>query len=192
MLTNLPLGDARSIAADPYLRASTTWRNRAARAIWGCVWLLLARPTPRPMHAWRALLLRAFGAKLGANCHVYPAASIWAPWNLICEDAVGIADGAVIYNPAPIRLGSHCVISQQAYLCGATHDFDDPAFPMRSLPIRVGAYAWICARATVCAGRHVGDGAVLGLGAIATRDLEPWTVYAGNPARALRVRRRVH
>jgi putative colanic acid biosynthesis acetyltransferase WcaF len=135
---------------------------------------------------------RAFGAKLGVNCHVYPAASIWAPWNLICEDAVGIADGAVIYNPAPIRLGSHCVISQQAYLCGATHDFDDPAFPMRSLPIRVGAYAWICARATVCAGRHVGDGAVLGLGAIATRDLEPWTVYAGNPARALRVRRRVH
>jgi putative colanic acid biosynthesis acetyltransferase WcaF len=119
---------------------------------------------------------------------VYAGARIWAPWNLICEDAVGIADGAVIYNPAPIRLGSHCVVSQDAYLCGATHDIDNPAFPMVSSPITVGAYAWICARAVVCAGVTVGEGAVLGLASVATRDLQPWTVYAGAPARRLRNR----
>jgi putative colanic acid biosynthesis acetyltransferase WcaF len=174
--------------SDPYLQASTPWGNRAARALWGLVWLLLCRGTPRPMHAWRAAVLRAFGATLGPNCHVYPGASIWAPWNLHCEDAVGIASGAVIYNPAPVRLGSHCVISQDAYLCGASHDTEDPAFPMVSQPITVGAYAWICARATVCPGVEVGEGAVLALGGVATRHLQPWTVHGGVPARPLRPR----
>jgi putative colanic acid biosynthesis acetyltransferase WcaF len=177
-------------AADPYLMASTTLRNRAARALWSLAHLMLVRFSPRPCHAWRAAVLRAFGATLGPNCHIYPGARIWAPWNLHCDDAVGIADGAVIYNPSPLRLGSHCVISQDAYLCCATHDLDDPAFPMVSHPMAIGAYAWICARAVVCPKVNVADGAVLGLGAIASRDLAAWTVYAGVPARALRARKR--
>jgi len=177
-------------ATDPYLRASTPLRNRVGRAVWALAHLVFVRFSPRPFHAWRAAVFRLFGATLGANCHVYPAARVWAPWNLICEDAVGIADGAVVYNPAPIRLSSHCVISQDAYLCGATHDIDDPAFPMTSAPITIGRYAWVCARAVVCAGVTVGDGAVLGLASVATRDLDVWTVYAGAPAREIRKRKR--
>ncbi len=176
--------------ADPYLMASMPLGNRAARVVWGIAHLLLVRFSPRPFHAWRAAVLRLFGASLGQHCHIYPTAHIWAPWNLICEDAVGIADGAVIYNPAPMRLGSHCVVSQGAFLCGATHDLDDPAFPMISLPMTIGRYAWICARAVVGPGANVGEGAVLGLASVATRDLEAWTVYAGAPARALRKRHR--
>ena len=53
------------------------------------------------------------------------------------------------------------------------------------------AYAWICARASVAPGVQVGDGAVLGLGSVATRDLEPWTVYAGAPATKVKERRRI-
>jgi putative colanic acid biosynthesis acetyltransferase WcaF len=177
---------------DPYLQASTSLGSRAGRALWGVVHLCLFRPSPRPFHAWRSMVLRAFGARLGPNCHIYPGARIWAPWNLRCADAVGIADGAVVYNPALVTLGSHSVVSQDAYLCGAGHDIDDPAFPMVSQPITIGAYAWVAARATVCPGVQVGEGAVLGLGSVATRALEPWTVYAGVPARALRPRRRSH
>lgn len=176
--------------SDPYLRASLPWTNRAARAIWGLGYQLLVRFSPRPCHAWRASVLRLFGATLGPNCHIYPGVRIWAPWNLVCDDTVGMADGVVVYNPLPMRLGSHCVVSQDAYLCGATHDIDDPLFPMVSAPITIGRYAWICARATVCSGVTVGEGAVLALGAVATRDLEPWTVYGGVPARALRARQR--
>lgn len=175
--------------AHPHLQPATTLANRAGRALWGAVWLLLFRPSPRPLHAWRALLLRLFGARIGRGCHIYPGARIWAPWNLVCADAVCIASDAVVYNPAPVLLGAHAVVSQEAYLCAAGHDFDDPAFPMISRPIEVGAHAWIAARATVCAGVVVGPGAVLGLGAVAARDLLPWTVYAGVPARALRGRR---
>jgi len=189
-MSTFPSPPAPLDPSDPYLAASTSLSSRAGRAVWGAVHLLLFRPSPRPAFAWRALLLRLFGARLGPHCHVYPAARIWAPWNLVCEDAVCIADEAVVYNPAPVVLRSHCVISQQAYLCGAGHDIDDPAFPMVSQPIEIGAYAWVAARATVCAGVTLGEGAVLGLGAVATRPLLAWGVYAGVPARWQRQRKR--
>ncbi|MBV8307011.1 MAG: hypothetical protein JO274_05990 [Gammaproteobacteria bacterium] len=101
-----------------------------------------------------------------------------------------IGNGAVVYNPARIQLGSHATVSQQAYLCGATHDMDDPAFPMIWAPISIGPYAWICARATVLPGVNVNEGAVLGLGAVSSKNLEAWQVYGGIPARRIRQRRR--
>lgn len=180
---------ASSLSIDPYLAPMTPLSNRLGRVLWGVAYHLLVRFSPRPLHAWRAAVLRLFGAHLGPNCHVYPGARIWAPWNLHCDDAVGIADGAVIYNAALIRLGSHAVVSQDAYLCGGTHDIEDPAFPMLSKPITIGPYAWICARAVVCPGIEVGEGAVLGLNGVATHDLLPWMVYGGAPARPLKNRR---
>ncbi|HVZ84616.1 MAG TPA: hypothetical protein VG893_13165 [Terracidiphilus sp.] len=178
-------------AADPYLRPAFSRGNRLRRAVWNLCWLLLYRPSPRPLHAWRSLLLRFFGARLGPNCHFYPGSRVWAPWNLDCADQVTAGDGAELYNPAPMRLGSHAIVSQGAYLCGATHDFNDAAFPLVAYSMRIGAYAWICARACVGPGVNVGDGAVLGLASVTTRDLEPWTVYAGSPAVPIKERTRI-
>lgn len=173
---------------DPYRRPAFTFGNRLRRFSWNFARLLLYRPTPRPMHAWRSAVLRLFGAEIGPGCHFYPAARIWAPWNLRAADHVTVADGAEVYNPAPVILGSRVIISQDAYLCGATHDYDDAAFPLIAFSMEVGAYAWVCARASVSPGVTIGEGAVLGLGSIATRTLEPWTVYAGVPARRIKAR----
>lgn len=169
-------------AADPYLRPAFSLGNRLRRLVWNICWALLYRLSPRPLHGWRSMLLRLFGATLGPNCHFYPGSKIWAPWNLVCADQVTAGDGAEIYNPAPVTLGSHAILSQGAYLCGATHDYNDPAFPLLAYTMQIGAYAWVCSRASVAPGVQVGEGAVLGLGSVATRNLEPWTVYAGAPA----------
>lgn len=151
---------------------------------------LLFRPSPRPMHRWRGFLLRSFGARIGANPRIYSRASIWAPWNLVCGDVVAIADDAIIYNPSRVILGSHAIVSQEAYLCGATHDLARAGFPLVSSPIHIGDYAWIAARATVMMGVTVAEGAVLGLGGVATKDLDAWCVYGGVPARQLGARPR--
>lgn len=174
-----------------YHRASFSVRSRLARLLWQFAYVLLYRTSPRPFHAWRSMLLRLFGATMASGCHFYPSGKIWAPWNLICEDCCTLADGADIYNPSPVYLESHCVISQQAYICGATHDYNDPEFPMISYSMRLGAYAWICARASVAPGVNVGAGAVLGLGSVATEDLHAWTVYSGVPAVPIKLRDRI-
>jgi putative colanic acid biosynthesis acetyltransferase WcaF len=177
-------------AADPYLRPAFSVGDRVRRLAWNLCWAMLYRLSPRPFHGWRSMLLRIFGATMGQDCHFYPGSKVWAPWNLSCADQVTAADGAEIYNPAPVTLGSHAILSQGAFLCGATHDYDDPAFPLLAYATGIGAYAWICARASVAPGVQVAEGAVLGLGSVATRDLEAWTVYAGAPAVKVKDRKR--
>lgn len=173
---------------DPYKRPAFSFRNRAGRVLWSVVYVFLFRPSPRPFFAFRNLLLKCFGAKIGQGCHIYPKAEIWAPWNLVCEDVVAIADNAVIYNPGLVYCGSHSTISQQAYICGATHDYDDPNFPLVSGEIVLGPYSWVCARSTVQMGVTLGAGSVLGLGGVATKNLEDWMIYGGIPARKIKKR----
>jgi putative colanic acid biosynthesis acetyltransferase WcaF len=179
-----------SVQNDPTLIPQSSLRNRAGRLIWGVCRVLLYRPSPRPFHAWRAMLLGAFGAKLGAKCHFYPHSKVWAPWNLRCEDRVTLGDDAEIYNPSPVFLGSYATVSQGAYVCGATHLYNEPEFRLVSFEMKIGAYAWICARAMVSPGVNVGEGAILGLGSVATKDLEPFGIYAGVPARKVKERER--
>ena len=173
---------------DPYTQPSFPLRNRVARALWGMVWLLFFRPTPRLLHGWRSFLLRLFGAKIGADCAIYPSARIWGPWNLVCEDTVAVAEGVEIYNPALTTLRSHAIVSQGAYLCGATHDLHSRSFPMVSREIEIGAYAWVCARAVVMPGVKVGDGTVLALAGVATKDIPAWRIYGGVPAKEIGIR----
>ena len=97
---------------DAYTRPSFSVSNRARRLVWNICWLLLYRPSPRPLHGWRSFLLRLFGATRGNDCHFYPASRIWAPWNLICADHVAAGDGAEIYNPSPMTFATHVILSQ--------------------------------------------------------------------------------
>ena len=173
---------------DPLLRPIYGWQHRAKRLIWVLTWMFLFRPTPPPLHNWRCFLLRLFGAKLGKINFVYPTARVWAPWLLETGDLVTLGRGAEVYNPGGVTLGSRTIISQDAYLCGATHDYQSPDFTYITKRIITGAQVWICARAMVLPGVTCNEGSVLGAGSVATRNLDAWTVYAGNPAAAVRKR----
>ncbi|MDE2348505.1 MAG: putative colanic acid biosynthesis acetyltransferase [Gammaproteobacteria bacterium] len=161
-------------------RVSTA--NRALRVIWSFTWLLLYRPSPRPLHAWRRTLLRIFGARIGARAHPYPSAKIWAPWNLTIEADGCLADDVDCYCVAPVRIGARATVSQYSYLCAASHDFRDPAMPLVAAPIDIGANAWVAADVFVGPGVTIGEGAVVGARSTVVRDIEPWTVVAGSPA----------
>lgn len=176
---------------DPATEPSFGWGNRMARAIWGLVWLLLLRPSPRPFHGWRAFWLRLFGARLGRHVHVYPNVKVWAPWQLTIGNRVGVADGVTLYNMAPMHIGDDCVISQGAHLCGGSHDIDSPNFQLIAAPITLASRVWICAEAFVGPGVTIAEGCVLGARAVTMRSIsEPWTVWAGNPA--IRIKQRNH
>ena len=156
--------------------------NRLRRLAWQAVWTLLARWTPPPLHVWRVLLLRAFGADVSWQASVYPDVRVWAPWNLKMERYATLARGVTCYNIARVELAARSVVSQGAHLCTGSHDYRDPDFPLFAKPITVGRRAWVCADAFVGPGVDIGEGAILAAGGVTFDALRPWTIYAGNPA----------
>jgi putative colanic acid biosynthesis acetyltransferase WcaF len=162
--------------------------NRVSRVLWGVVQSTLFAHSPRPCFGWRAFLLRRFGARVHKRARVYPKARIWHPRNLTLREHATLADNVDVYCVAKITIGASTTISQYTYLCGATHDFDDPQFPLVPMDITIGERVWVAADCFVGPGVTINDGAVLGARSSAFKDLDAWTVYAGSPARELRKR----
>ena len=143
----------------------------------------LFRFSPRPCFGWRRFLLRCFGAKVGHSVHVYPTATIYFPWNLEAGDETAIGERALIYNLGRVTLGARVTVSHGAHVCAGTHDHTKPDFPLLRPPIIIGPEAWICADAFVGPGVTIGEGAIVGARAVAMKDVRPWTIVIGNPAR---------
>ena len=101
-----------------------------------------------------------------------------------------MADGVDCYNVAPVTLGARALVSQRSFLCSATHDYHRREFPLVAREIVIEAGAWVAAEAFIGPGVTVGAGAVVGARACVTRDVAPWTVVAGNPARVVKQRQR--
>lgn len=173
---------SRAFALQP-TRVSAS--NRAMRVLWSICWALLYRPTPRPMHAWRCMILRLFGARIAVGVHPYPAAKIWAPWNLTMEVCSCLSDHVDCYSVAPISIGAYATVSQYSYLCSASHDYRVPSLPLVAAPIVIEADAWVAAAAFVGPGVRIGEGAIVGARTTVTGDVAPWTVVAGSPPIAL-------
>lgn len=162
-------------------RAHVTFRLRARRFVWNIVWLLLYRPSPRPFHAWRRWLLRAFGARIAAGANPYASVRIWAPWNLTMEAGSCLGDAVDCYCVAPVTIGAHATVSQYCYLCSASRDYREPSMPLVIAAIVIGAEAWVAADVFIGPGVAVGEGAVVGARSTVTQDVESWTVVAGSP-----------
>ena len=145
-------------------------------------WLVLARFTPPPLHGWRRLVLRAFGAQVGRGARVHGSAAVWLPANLTLGDNALIGPGVRLYNQGQISIGARSVISQRAHICASTHDVRDPLFQLVLRPVQIGAQCWVAAEAFVGPGVTMGDRAVLGARAALFGNATADGIYAGNPA----------
>lgn len=177
--------EARSLEGGP----TYSLANRAFRGGWMLTWLLFASWTPPMLHKWRRMLLRLYGAKVAPNAVIYGSVKIWYPPNLEVGQFAILAPGVTVYCVEKITLHDYAIVSQGANLCSAGHDIEDIHFQTVARPITIGRRAWVAAEAFIGPGVTVGEGAVLGARGCAFRDLDPWMVYGGNPARALKPRR---
>lgn len=166
-------------------RPPPSMSDKVRRGLWGMVYVLFFCTTPTPLHAWRRLLLRAFGAKIGSRVGVYPTAQIWAPWNLKIAEGATIGGGANLYTVDSIVIGKSAVVSQGAHLCTASHDHNSEGFELITAPIEVAENAWVCAEAFIGPGVSLGEGAVVSARAVVVRSVAARQIVVGNPARAV-------
>ena len=159
------------------------------RLLWIVIWGICAKWMPYFVgNHWRVLLLRMFGMRhCGCVC-CYPSVKVWAPWNIELGRHVAIDDAVNLYSADKIRIGTKVAISREAFICTASHDITKPNRPLVTAPITICDGVWIGARAIVLPGVTIGEGAIVAAGAVVTKDVEPWTVVGGNPARVIKKR----
>ncbi|TDS13733.1 LbetaH domain-containing protein [Sphingobacterium paludis] len=146
------------------------------------------RYSPRTAFGYRNFILRLFGAKIGKQVHIYASARITFPWNLTIGDWSAIGEHAFIYNLGPVTLGEKVTISHMAHVCAGTHDYTDPSLPLIRPAIKIEDQVWVCASAFIGPGVTVAEGSIIGASAVLTKNTEKWSIYAGNPAKFIKLR----
>ncbi|OAQ38679.1 acyl transferase [Pedobacter psychrophilus] len=131
--------------------------------------------------------LKLFGAKIGKDVRVKPYVHIKFPWKLELGDHSWLAE-CYIENLAAVIIGKNCCVSQNATLMTGNHNYKSPYFNLITKPIILEDGVWIGASAIVCPGIIAKSHSVLSVGSIATKDLEAFSIYQGNPAVKIRER----
>jgi putative colanic acid biosynthesis acetyltransferase WcaF len=158
------------------------------RTLWFLVNILFFINPINPSSGLKAFLLRIFGASVGKGVVIKPSVNIKYPWFLKIEDHVWIGEKVWIDNLVMVVIGEHSTLSQGALLLTGSHNYKKVTFDLMIGEIHIKNGVWIGARAVVCPGITCESHSVLTAGSVAVSDLEPYTIYQGNPAVAKRIR----
>jgi len=162
--------------------------NFFKRTLWYFTSLLFFQNSFFPFSPFKIFLLRIFGAKVGKGVLLKPDVSIKYPWKLYVGDFTWIGEKVWIDNLADVTIGKNVCLSQGSYLLTGNHNYKSPDFNLITKSIVLEEGVWIGAKAVVCPGVTCKSHAVLAVNSVATRDLEPYSIYQGNPA--IRVKER--
>ena len=162
--------------------------GKVRELIWIFVSFVLFRLCPLSLSPLKRSVLRAFGARVGIGVTIKPQVKITFPWKLTIGDHVWLGEECWLLNLDQIIIGNNVCISQRAFLCTGSHNYKLPTFDLVVKPITLQDGSWIGAGCWVGPGVTVGTHAVLTAGSVASKNLEPYGIYRGNPAVLLKQR----
>lgn len=140
----------------------------------------------------RAMACRRLFRSCGQDINVEQSAHFESGWEIEIGDNSGL--GVNCNVPFDLKIGNDVMMGPDVLIIGQNHRFDDLSVPMRLQgikkvpPVRIEDDVWIGARVIVLPGRTIGKGAIIGAGAVVTKDVPPYAICAGNPARVIRLR----
>ena len=170
---------------------NNSWYKNGASAIKNIIWYFISAAffkSAFPINSIKIVLLKLFGAKIGKGVVIKPHVNIKYPWRLKVANNVWIGEHVWIDNLADVVIEDNVCISQGAMLLCGNHDYRKTTFDLIIGNITLKKGSWIGAKTVVCPGVVVGIHALLTVGSIATKHLNAYTIYQGNPAQAIKER----
>ncbi len=173
-------------------RFDNSWYKPGAgfvkRTLWYFTNVLFFLNPWNPVSSLKVFLLRLFGAKVGKRVVIKPSVNIKYPWRLTIGDYVWIGEKVWIDNLANVNIGNNVSISQGAMLLCGNHNYKKATFDLITGAIKLEDGVWIGAKSIVTPGITCKSHSILTVNSTATKDLEEYTIYGGNPAKEIRKR----
>lgn len=142
-----------------------------------------------PSHCFRRFFYRLGGIKIGKGSVIHTGARFYDSRNIsIGEDSI-IGEGVVLDGRDKLIIGSHVDIASEVMIYNSEHDVNDESFTAKSYPVKIEDYVFIGPRVIILANVTVGRGAIVGAGAVVTKDVPPYAVVGGVPAKIIGERR---
>ena len=143
-----------------------------------------------PSRTIRNAYYKILGMRIGDNSVIFRRADILAPYGVDIDENVSIGWFCHLDGRGNIKIGPNTNISSYVKLITGTHDIDSKDYVSAQFkPINIGSHVWICTGAIILPGVSIGDGAVVAAGAVVSKDVPPFTVVGGVPAKVIRTRR---
>jgi putative colanic acid biosynthesis acetyltransferase WcaF len=162
--------------------------DKLYRLIWRLTALFFFRPFSLPFcNPWRIFLLKCFGASIGKYSHIYASAYIPSPRNLSMGTHSTLGPEVKLHF-GKTKIGNKVTVSQRTYLCSATHETTSLNIPFVAGEIIINDFVWIAAEAFVMSNITIGEGVIVGARAAVFKDVAPWTIVGGNPAKFIKKR----
>ncbi len=158
------------------------------RVLWHYTNTVFFKSNLFPFYALKVFLLRLFGAKIGSQVEIKPCVNIKYPWWLTIGNEVWIGENVWIDCLVPVTIGSNVCISQGAVILTGSHNYKKTSFDLITLSVVLEEGVWIGACAIVSAGVIAASHSVLTSGSVATKNMDAYTIYQGNPAVKVRSR----
>lgn len=136
----------------------------------------------------RQWFLSFVGVKMDGPVRFYPGFHIRAPKGIHIGSNVSIGPGVLLDGRKGLEIGNSAVIAYDAIIWTLNHDYNDVHFVGKGAPVKIGSYAWVCSRSVILPGITVGEGAVVATGAVVTKDVPPYTIVGGIPAKVIGTR----
>lgn len=163
--------------------------------IFGCyngfIWFLTNNFLPNiPSQTIRNKGLRLLGVQMSSNVKFYSGFSVRNPKSLIIEDGVSIGPKVLLDARCGLTIHKNAVIAYDAIIWTLNHDYNDCNFCGKGAPVEIGSFSWICSRAIILPGVKIGEGAIVASGAIVSKDVAPYSIVGGIPAKVIGERTR--
>lgn len=166
---------------------------RLRRALNWLYWLgydfldFVAESTGRaPFHGFRLFVYRhVLRMKIGPGSSIHRRCRFYRPTGVQLGQHTVINRDVLLDGRTGVQIGDNVSISEGVAVLTLEHDPHSPTFAERGAPVRIGDRVFIGARALVLPGVTIGEGSVVGAGAVVTRDVAPYTIVAGVPARPI-------
>lgn len=139
-------------------------------------------PSQRLRHG---IYKRLYGLKLGRDSVIYNSCELRDPHQITIGDFTSIGDHSILDGRGGLTIGNSVNFSTGVWVWTLQHKVNAPDFGCEAAPVIVEDYAWVSCRTVLLPGVRIGKGAVVAAGAVVTKNVEPYAIVAGIPAKKI-------